>query len=417
MNIEFKIMNPIVSDRIPSPTYKTDGSASLDLRAAIEANKIINPGEKVLIPTGIAINIDDITTCAFILPKSGLGHKQGIILGNGTELVNSDDQDELFISIINTGIDPYMIEVGECVAQILFVQIKKANLKKVTSFTKNKKSDATSESPTKSSNIIESNKETFVNANLVNEHTKEVSKLIDGINTKYADVDKISRDNHLKLVESLTAVNDNHQKIKSLNDLFEKNISDIKSQQKIELSKLDTRLVELSKSIGLSIDKASSNLNDEFNKRLLQLESTKKTELENEKINVEKVDQIVNSIKQLKDDSSKQLTNYEKDKQNISQFNVNFAAFKDESNKKFLDYESDNEKLQKALQILSDGNIKLRDEIKTSEKTCEMISDDFDKLSAEVKQLRSEMQLMKNGNAIDNKKIIKKPIANKNMKK
>lgn len=121
--IELKILDSRLGKEIPLPHYATDGSAGLDLRAALNENLELQPGETELIPTGIAIHIEDPSLAAVILPRSGLGHKHGIVLGNLVGLIDSDYQGQLFISCWNRGNKPFSIEVGERIAQLVFVPV------------------------------------------------------------------------------------------------------------------------------------------------------------------------------------------------------------------------------------------------------------------------------------------------------
>lgn len=133
-NIQIKILNPRLGDDIELPHYATDGSAGLDLRACLETTLILGPGETELIPTGIALNIEDPELAAVILPRSGLGHKHGIVLGNLVGLIDSDYQGELFISCWNRGRDSFTIEPGDRVAQLVFVPVVRAAFEMVDEF-------------------------------------------------------------------------------------------------------------------------------------------------------------------------------------------------------------------------------------------------------------------------------------------
>ena len=133
--IKVKIIDARVGDTIPLPEYATDGSAGMDLRACLEEQSIdINPGETKLIPTGIAIHIDDASMAAVILPRSGLGHKHGIVLGNLVGLIDSDYQGQLFVSCWNRGSDSFKIEVGDRIAQLVFVPVVQAQFDIVEDF-------------------------------------------------------------------------------------------------------------------------------------------------------------------------------------------------------------------------------------------------------------------------------------------
>lgn len=124
--IKVKILDPRVGNEIPLPDYATDGSAGMDLRACMDETLVIQPGETKLIPTGIAIHIDDAAMAAVILPRSGLGHKHGIVLGNLVGLIDSDYQGQLFVSCWNRGSDSFTIEIGDRIAQLVFVPVVQA---------------------------------------------------------------------------------------------------------------------------------------------------------------------------------------------------------------------------------------------------------------------------------------------------
>lgn len=115
--IQLKILDPRLGKEIPLPEYATDGSAGLDLRACLDEQLIVEPGETHLIPTGIAIHIDSPELASMILPRSGLGHKHGIVLGNLVGLIDSDYQGQLFVSCWNRGDTPFTIEIGDRIAQ------------------------------------------------------------------------------------------------------------------------------------------------------------------------------------------------------------------------------------------------------------------------------------------------------------
>ncbi|MES2204582.1 MAG: dUTP diphosphatase [Pseudomonadota bacterium] len=119
--IDLKIVNPLIGNKIALPEYATSGSAGMDLRACIEMPLTIAAGETVLIPTGIAIDMRDPNMAAIILPRSGLGHKHGIVLGNLVGLIDSDYQGEIKISCWNRSAEGYTIEVGERIAQLVFM--------------------------------------------------------------------------------------------------------------------------------------------------------------------------------------------------------------------------------------------------------------------------------------------------------
>ena len=118
----------------PLPAYATAGSAALDLRAAIDAPLVLAPGAAALVPSGLAIHIADPGLCALVLPRSGLGHKHGIVLGNGTGLIDADYQGPLLISAWNRGQADFTIEPGDRIAQLLLVPIVRAALQVVDTF-------------------------------------------------------------------------------------------------------------------------------------------------------------------------------------------------------------------------------------------------------------------------------------------
>jgi dUTP pyrophosphatase len=122
-SIELKILNPGIGDTIPLPSYATPGSAGLDLRACIDAPVQLAPGDTQLIGTGLAIHIDDPSLAATILPRSGLGHKHGIVLGNLVGLIDSDYQGELMISVWNRGQDHFTVQPGDRLAQLVIVPV------------------------------------------------------------------------------------------------------------------------------------------------------------------------------------------------------------------------------------------------------------------------------------------------------
>ena len=133
-SIELKILDPRIGDSIPLPTYATDGSAGVDLRACLEETVELAPGETFLVPTGIAIHIADNSLAATILPRSGLGHKHGIVLGNLVGLIDSDYQGQLFISVWNRGNTSFKIESGDRIAQMVFVPVVQADFTVVSEF-------------------------------------------------------------------------------------------------------------------------------------------------------------------------------------------------------------------------------------------------------------------------------------------
>ena len=132
--IELKILDPRLGQDIPLPDYATAGSAGLDLRACLAEPLTVRPGETHLIPTGLAIHISDPKLAAMVLPRSGLGHKHGIVLGNLVGLIDSDYQGELLVSCWNRGHAPFTIAVGERIAQLLIVPVVRARFAVVPEF-------------------------------------------------------------------------------------------------------------------------------------------------------------------------------------------------------------------------------------------------------------------------------------------
>jgi len=122
-SIQLKILDARVGDTIPLPDYATAGSAGLDMRACIDEPLTVHPGDTVLVPTGLAIYIEDPGLAAVLLPRSGLGHKHGLVLGNLTGLIDSDYQGQVFISCWNRGQAAYAVQPGERIAQMVFVPV------------------------------------------------------------------------------------------------------------------------------------------------------------------------------------------------------------------------------------------------------------------------------------------------------
>ena len=132
--IEIKILDERLGKSIPLPEYATDGSAGMDLRACLDNSLVIKPGETVLIPTGMAMHIADPELAAVILPRSGLGHKHGIVLGNLVGLIDSDYQGQLYVSCWNRAADSFEITAGDRIAQLVFVPVAKAQWAVVEEF-------------------------------------------------------------------------------------------------------------------------------------------------------------------------------------------------------------------------------------------------------------------------------------------
>ncbi len=134
MKVKLKLLDKRLGHDIALPAYATDGSAGMDLRACLEDALTIQAGETHLIPTGLSIHIADPDMAAVILPRSGLGHKHGIVLGNLVGLIDSDYQGQLFVSCWNRGQDSFTINVGDRIAQLVFVPVVQAAFEIVSDF-------------------------------------------------------------------------------------------------------------------------------------------------------------------------------------------------------------------------------------------------------------------------------------------
>ncbi len=134
MKVKLKLLDARLGNEIALPAYATDGSAGMDLRACLDDALTIHPGDTHLISTGLSIHIDDPGMAAVILPRSGLGHKHGIVLGNLVGLIDSDYQGQLFVSCWNRGRDPFTINVGDRIAQLVFVPVVQAAFEIVADF-------------------------------------------------------------------------------------------------------------------------------------------------------------------------------------------------------------------------------------------------------------------------------------------
>ena len=132
--IQLKVLDDRIGNQIPLPAHATEGSAGMDLRACIDKTITLKPGDTELIPTGIAIHIEDPGLAATILPRSGLGHKHGIVLGNLVGLIDSDYQGQLFVSCWNRGNDSFSIEQGDRIAQLVFIPVVQADFEVVNDF-------------------------------------------------------------------------------------------------------------------------------------------------------------------------------------------------------------------------------------------------------------------------------------------
>ena len=139
--LQAQILDPRLGTQFPLPEYATAGSAGLDLRAMVEQPIQLEPGQTLLIPTGLAIYIEDPALAAMILPRSGLGHKHGIVLGNLVGLIDSDYQGQLQISCWNRGESIFTIEPGDRIAQLVLVPIIQAHLESTPSFTQSERAD------------------------------------------------------------------------------------------------------------------------------------------------------------------------------------------------------------------------------------------------------------------------------------
>ena len=139
--IDVKILDPRLGDQFPLPGYATPGSAGMDLRACLDEPLILKPGQTELIPSGIALHISDPELAATILPRSGLGHKHGIVLGNLVGLIDSDYQGQIFISCWNRGDQAFTIEPGERIAQLVILPVVQATLNIVNEFDKSERGE------------------------------------------------------------------------------------------------------------------------------------------------------------------------------------------------------------------------------------------------------------------------------------
>ena len=134
MQLQYKVLDARVGSEFPLPAYATGGSAGLDLRAMVKETTVIEPGQTILLPTGLAIYIEDPGYAGMILPRSGLGHKHGIVLGNLVGLIDSDYQGELMVSCWNRGQQTFTIEPGDRIAHLVIVPVLQVQLEKVQDF-------------------------------------------------------------------------------------------------------------------------------------------------------------------------------------------------------------------------------------------------------------------------------------------
>ena len=139
--IQLKVIDPRIGKRYPLPQYATLGSAGIDLRACVDQPLELKPGQVELIPSGIAVYIEDPSLAAMVLPRSGLGHKHGIVLGNLVGLIDSDYQGEIYISCWNRSADCFRVVPGERIAQLVFVPTVQVDFEKVESFKQSQRRD------------------------------------------------------------------------------------------------------------------------------------------------------------------------------------------------------------------------------------------------------------------------------------
>ncbi|HSM10577.1 MAG TPA: dUTP diphosphatase [Lysobacter sp.] len=132
--LEIKVLDPRIGGQWPLPEYATAASAGLDLRAALDQALTLQPGDTALVPSGLAIHLGDPGLCAVILPRSGLGHKHGIVLGNGTGLIDADYQGPLQVSVWNRGREAFTMQPGDRIAQLVVLPIVRATLQLVDAF-------------------------------------------------------------------------------------------------------------------------------------------------------------------------------------------------------------------------------------------------------------------------------------------
>ncbi|AFT68476.1 Deoxyuridine 5'-triphosphate nucleotidohydrolase [Alloalcanivorax dieselolei B5] len=139
MNLQYRVLDPRLGDTIPLPHYATEGSAGLDLRAMLDKAITLAPGDSTLLPTGLSIHIADPGYAGLVLPRSGLGHKHGIVLGNLVGLIDSDYQGELMVSCWNRGQNAFTLEPGERVAQLVIVPVQQVVWQQVEQFTESQR--------------------------------------------------------------------------------------------------------------------------------------------------------------------------------------------------------------------------------------------------------------------------------------
>lgn len=140
-NIQCKVLDPRLGSEFPLPQYATQGSAAMDLRAMIDVPLVLEGGETALVPAGFAMHVADPNLCAVILPRSGLGHKHGLVLGNLTGLIDSDYQGPLKISLWNRSNQAVTIEPGDRVAQLAFLPVQQVSFETVEAFAESERSE------------------------------------------------------------------------------------------------------------------------------------------------------------------------------------------------------------------------------------------------------------------------------------
>jgi len=134
IDLKVKLLNPLIGSSIPLPEYSTEGSAGLDLRACLEEDLLLKPQECQLIPLGFSIYIEDPELSALVIPRSGLGSKYGIVMGNLVGLIDSDYQGELKVPLWNRSADEFLVAAGDRIAQMILVPVKQAKLRVVEDF-------------------------------------------------------------------------------------------------------------------------------------------------------------------------------------------------------------------------------------------------------------------------------------------
>jgi dUTP pyrophosphatase len=132
--IQLRVLDPRLGTEFPLPDYATEGSAGVDLRACVTENVLLKPGQTTLVPSGLAIHMADASLAAVILPRSGLGHKNGIVLGNLVGLIDSDYQGQIMVSVWNRGSEAFIIEPGARLAQMVFVPVVQVQFEVVAEF-------------------------------------------------------------------------------------------------------------------------------------------------------------------------------------------------------------------------------------------------------------------------------------------